>query len=67
MTYFDKFLMQGLSKYYKNNYHDLKRFFWKLFHKFSKIFLKYFPKSSHKSNKKTSGCGSCYPICTHET
>jgi hypothetical protein len=22
MTKFDKFLMQGLSKYYKENYHD---------------------------------------------
>jgi hypothetical protein len=27
MTYFDKVLMQGLSKYCKKNYHDFKRFF----------------------------------------
>jgi hypothetical protein len=25
MTNFDKFLMQGLSKYYKENYHDFKK------------------------------------------
>ncbi len=27
MTYFDKFVIQGLSKYCKENYHDLKYFF----------------------------------------
>jgi hypothetical protein len=23
-----------------------------------------FPKSSHKSSQKASGCGSCFPVCT---
>jgi hypothetical protein len=37
MTYFDKLLMQGLSKYYLKNYDDFKRFFQK---KFKNIFPK---------------------------
>ncbi len=36
MTYFDKFLMQVLSKYYKENYHEFKRFFLKLYMEYSK-------------------------------
>jgi len=43
MTYFDKFLMQGLSKYYKENYHVFKRFFQKLFQIYSKNILRIFP------------------------
>jgi hypothetical protein len=34
MKFFDKFLMQGLSKYYKENYHDLKIFVRRLFQKY---------------------------------
>jgi hypothetical protein len=44
MTYFDKFLIQGLSKYYKKNYHD---FFLKIWKKFKNI-LKYFKNISPK-------------------
>jgi len=36
MTYFDKFLMQGLSKYYLKNIMIFKDFFLKLFVKYSK-------------------------------
>jgi hypothetical protein len=61
MTYFFKFLIQGLSKYYKENYHDFKRIFQK---KNSKKFYEYFLKINHKSNQKVGGCGSCYSICT---
>jgi len=36
MTYFVKFLIQGLSKYYKENYHDSKRIFQKKIQKYSR-------------------------------
>jgi len=39
MTYFDKFLMQGFSKYYKKNYHDFKIFFQWLLKEYSKNIL----------------------------
>jgi hypothetical protein len=61
MTNFEKHLMQGLSKYYKENYHDFKISFRNIL----RILQEYFPKSSHKSSQKVGGCGSCYPVCTH--
>jgi hypothetical protein len=54
--------MQGLSKYYKTNYRDLKRIFEEFFKNIFGIFLKYFPKSNHKINKKAGKYGSCYPM-----
>jgi hypothetical protein len=52
MTYFDKFLMQGLSKYYKKNYRDFKRFVWRLFKEYSKNILRIFlQKQSQKQLK----------------
>jgi 3-deoxy-D-manno-octulosonic-acid transferase len=45
MTYCDKFLMQGLSKYCKENYHDFKIFFQELFKNILGIF---FQKQSQK-------------------
>jgi hypothetical protein len=63
MTYFDKFLMQGLSKYYIKKF-VIKKKIEDFFKNISKIILKYFLKSNHKYNKKGDGCASCYPICT---
>jgi hypothetical protein len=37
-----------------------------IFEDFSRIFQEYFPQSNHKSNAKVGGCGSCYPVCTHQ-
>jgi hypothetical protein len=48
MTYFDKFLMQGLSKYYKKNYHDF-------FKKILKLFVKYSKNKPIQSNPKEVG------------
>jgi len=55
MTYFDKFLMQGLSNYYNKIIIILKDFF-------KNISLKVVIKIV----KKTSECGSCYHVCTCE-
>jgi hypothetical protein len=43
----------------------LKYFFVNIFKNIPRTFLEYFLKSNHKSSQKSSGCGSCYPICTH--
>jgi hypothetical protein len=48
MIYFDKFLMQGLSKYYKKNYHDF-------FKKNLKLFVKYSKNKPIQSNPKGVG------------
>jgi sulfur relay (sulfurtransferase) DsrC/TusE family protein len=59
MTYSDKFLMQGLSKYYNKIIIILKDFFKDFFKNISlKVVIKVV--------KKTSKCGSCYHVCTCE-
>jgi len=57
MIYFDKFLMQGLSNYYKENYHDFKIFFKKKLWNIPRI------KQSQKQSQKGE-CGSCYCVYT---
>jgi len=53
MTFFDNFLMQILSKYYKENYYDFKIFFLKFFVEYSKI---------KQSQKNPKGVGVIHVI-----
>jgi hypothetical protein len=60
MTYFEKFLMRGLSKYYKENYHDFLK-------KILKLFVEYSKNKKIQKIVPKGWCGSCYCVYTHET
>ncbi len=59
MTNFDKFLIQGLSKYYNKIIMILKDFYKDFFKNISL-------KVVNKNSQKTSECGSCYHVCICE-